>query len=599
MVAAIGVNLVSLQLGMFTSRRQHHRLAIRVHLLGNLMALLLLMAEKFAEHLLNIVKSMSIAVPQEHVITRLPPTLALWRALLLGRYDRNRFVLIGIFWEHGASLPPNDLVSVPSAVAGWPWEHYIGRFAFGKTRGVRGRNSAVQQVLAHIDREKSRYETDLFELLRIGSVSADPAFKPEVRQAAEWLHARIAQAGLTAEIVETAGHPIVYAESAPVPDAPIALVYGHYDVQPPDPLDEWQTPPFEPSVRAGNVFARGATDDKGQMLTHVNSVQAWLAAAGKLPLQVKLLIEGEEEVGSEHLEAFLKSNAQRLACDCVVISDTSQFAPGVPAITYGLRGIAYFELRLFGPKQDLHSGVFGGAVSNPANALAKMLGELVDPDGRVTIPGFYDDVVPISEAERVEFASLPFDEKSFKQQLAVDSLKGEKGFTTIERRWARPTLDVNGLTSGYQGEGAKTVLPARASAKLSCRLVPNQDPKRVAAGLRRRLEELLPPGIRMELVDHHGAPGIVMSLESPYLQAAAAAIEVGFGRRPVFIREGGSIPIVNTFAKLLGADVLLLGWGQNDDNPHSPNEKFSLDDYHRGTRASAALWSELAKVRKK
>jgi acetylornithine deacetylase/succinyl-diaminopimelate desuccinylase-like protein len=328
----------------------------------------------------------------------------------------------------------------------------------------------------------------------------------------------------------------------------------------------------------------------------VKSVEAWLKTVGKLPLQVKLLIEGEEEVGSAHLEEFLKKNADRLACDCVVVSDTSQFAPNVPAITYGLRGIAYFELKLTGPKQDLHSGVFGGGVANPANALAKMLGALVDDDGRVTIPGFYDEVVPLSERERAEFAALPFDEAKFKQQLGVEQLAGEKGFTTIERRWARPTLDVNGLTSGYQGQGAKTVLPARASAKLSCRLVPNQDPHKVADGLRKRLEELLPPGIAMELVEHHGAPGVVMPLESPYLQAAAAAVEAGFGRRPVFIREGGSIPIVNIFASVLNADVLLLGWGQNDDNPHSPNEKFSLADYHRGARASAALWQELSAI---
>jgi succinyl-diaminopimelate desuccinylase len=377
----------------------------------------------------------------------------------------------------------------------------------------------------------------------------------------------------------------------------VALVYGHSDVQPPDPHDEWTTPAFEPMVRDGKVFARGATDDKGQMLTHVKSLESWLATVGKLPLQVKLLIEGEEEVGSEHLEKFLEENARRLACDCVVISDTSQFAPGVPAITYGLRGIAYFELKLFGPRQDLHSGVFGGGVANPANALTKMLGALVDDDGRVTIPNFYDDVRPLAPREREEFAGLPFDEKAFKEQLGVEELAGEKGFTTIERRWARPTFDINGLTSGYQGHGAKTVLPARASAKFSCRLVPNQDPHKVAAGLRRRLEELLPPGIRMELVEHHRAPGMVMSLDSPYLQAAATAVEHGFGRRPVFIREGGSIPIGNKFIDVLKADVLFLGWGQNDDNPHSPNEKFSLEDYYRGIRASAALWDQLARIK--
>lgn len=455
---------------------------------------------------------------------------------------------------------------------------------------------SLDEVFAHIDQRREQFVADLAELLRIPSISADPAFKADVRRAGAWVRDHLAALGLHAELIETGGHPIVYAESPPVPGKPTVLVYGHYDVQPPDPLAEWTTPPFEPAVRDGNVFARGATDDKGQMLTHVKSVQAWLAAAGSLPVQVKLLIEGEEEVGSEHLERFLESNAQRLACDCVVISDTSQFAAGVPAITYGLRGIAYFELKLFGPKQDLHSGVFGGAVANPANALATMLAGLINAEGRITIPGFYDDVLPLAPEERAEFAALPFDEPGFAGQLGVEALTGETGFTTLERRWARPTFDVNGLTSGYQGEGAKTVLPARASAKLSFRLVPRQDPLAVAAALRRRLAELLPVGIRMELVEHHGAPGVVMPLESPYLQAAATAIESGFGRRPVLIREGGSIPIVTAFAAVLDADVLLLGWGQNDDNPHSPNEKFSLDDFHRGIRASAALWRELAKT---
>ncbi|MBX3424956.1 MAG: dipeptidase [Pirellulales bacterium] len=455
---------------------------------------------------------------------------------------------------------------------------------------------AVNDVLAYIEKHRERFEQDLFELLRIPSVSADPAFAGDVRRAAEWVAGHLRGFGLAAEVISTPGHPVVYAETPPVPGAPVALVYGHYDVQPPDPLDEWITPAFEPTVRAGKVFARGATDDKGQMLTHVKSVEAWLAVAGKLPLQVKLLIEGEEEVGSEHLEQFLHANAERLACDCVVVSDTSQFAPDVPAITYGLRGIAYFELRLFGPQQDLHSGVFGGAVANPAIALSQLLAGLIDAEGRIQVPGFYDDVVELTPAERAEFAALPFDETGFAAQLGVDALAGEAGYTTLERRWSRPTFDVNGLTSGYQGEGAKTVLPARASAKLSFRLVPAQDPHKIAAGLRARLAESLPAGIRMELVEHHGAPGIVMPLDSPYLQAAARAIETGFGRRPVLIREGGSIPIVGTFAQALDADVLLLGWGQNDDNPHSPNEKFSLADYHRGIASSAALWRELAAI---
>lgn len=448
----------------------------------------------------------------------------------------------------------------------------------------------------YIDSHRQAFVDDLSDLLRIESVSADSRYAAEVRKAADWMVKRFTDLGLDTELVETAGHPLVVAESPPVPGKPIALVYGHYDVQPPDPLNEWTTPPFEPSVRDGNIYARGATDDKGQMLTHVKSVEAWIKSGQKLPIHLKFLIEGEEEVGSANLEPFVAANRDRLACDCVVISDCGQFAPGIPAITYGLRGIAYYELRLTGPKQDLHSGTFGGGVTNPAGALVTMLAALKDADGRVQVPGFYDDVVALTDDERQQFRDLPFDEANFMRQLAVDATWGEAGHTNIERRWARPTCDINGLTSGYQGEGAKTVLPARASAKFSFRLVPNQDPAKISKALRQFLEARVPPGIRMELVDHHGAPGIVVPLDSPYIKAAAQAIEAGFGNAPVYIREGGSIPIVGTFARELDADVLLLGWGQNDDNTHSPNEKFSLDDYHRGIKASAHLWSELARV---
>ncbi len=460
-------------------------------------------------------------------------------------------------------------------------------------------NPALRQVLQFVDEHRQQFQDDLAELLRIPSVSADSEFRGDVRRAADWLVEHLTQIGFAVELVETAGHPIVYAESPPVAGAPVALLYGHYDVQPPDPLDQWISPPFEPTERDGNLYARGACDDKGQMLTHVKSLQAWSQVAEQLPLQVKLVIEGEEEVGSEHLESFLAENTDKLACDCVVISDTSQFAPGVPAITYGLRGIAYYEVHLSGPNQDLHSGVFGGGVTNPANALAHMLDAIVDGEGRIQVPGFYDDVVPISEREREEWRSLPFEQKAYESQLGVEGVTGEVGFSTLERRWARPSFDVNGLTSGYQGEGAKTVLPAQASAKFSFRLVPDQDPHKITASLRSLLEPLVPPGIQMELVEYHGGAGIAFPLESPYLEAAADAIETGFGTRPVFMKEGGSIPIVSSFSERLEADVLLLGWGQNDDNLHSPNEKFSLADFHRGIRASAALWDRLAAIKKK
>jgi len=457
-------------------------------------------------------------------------------------------------------------------------------------------SSPLDKVLDFADQHREQFEADLVELLRIPSISADSNFQGEIRRAADWLGGHFGNLGLKVELIETAGHPIVYAESPPVAGAPVVLVYGHYDVQPPDPLDLWVSPPFEPTVREGNLYARGATDDKGQMLTHVKSVQAWLETEQKLPLQVKFLIEGEEEIGSGHLEAFLKENAKKLACDCVVVSDTSQFARGVPAITYGLRGIAYYEIRLTGPNRDLHSGVFGGAVTNPANALSKILAALVDNDGRIQVPGFYDDVIPLTEEERAEFRSLPFDEAAFQQDLGVEALSGEKGFSTLERRWGRPSLDVNGIWGGYQGEGEKTILPGKAAAKFSFRLVPGQDPEKITANLRELLAGLLPPGIKLELVESHRAPGIVFPFDSDYLQAAADAIEQGFGQRPVFIREGGSIPIVSTFAEQLRAEVLLLGWGQNDDNLHSPNEKFSLADFHHGIAASAALWARLATV---
>jgi succinyl-diaminopimelate desuccinylase len=443
---------------------------------------------------------------------------------------------------------------------------------------------------------RDKFERDLCDLLRIESVSADSSRRGEVRRAAQWVADQFRGLGFPVELVETAGHPIVYAETPAVAGAPTVLVYGHYDVQPPDPLSEWHSPPFEPTIRDGNLYARGATDDKGQMLTHIKSAEAWIRSQGQLPLQLKFLIEGEEEVGSAHLTDFIAANKKRLACDCVVISDTSQFAPGQPAITYGLRGIAYYELRLSGPKQDLHSGTFGGAVTNPANALCRMLAALVNERGQVQVPGFYDEVEALSPRERSEFAKLPFDEAAFMKQVGVGALSGEEGFSTLERRWARPTFDINGLWSGYQGEGAKTILPARAGAKFSFRLVPKQDPKKITAALKNRLGELCPGGISIELIDFHGAPGVVVPLDSPYIAAAERAIELGFGRKPVFMREGGSIPVVATFHDLLGVDTLLLGWGLDDDNTHSPNEKFSLADFHRGIKASAHLWRELGSV---
>jgi succinyl-diaminopimelate desuccinylase len=453
--------------------------------------------------------------------------------------------------------------------------------------------SAIDQYL---ESHAARFEEELCEFLRIASVSADPNRKEQMHQAADWVADQFRRMRFTAEVIPTAGHPLVYAESPAVPGARTVLVYGHYDVQPPEPLDKWTTPPFEPTRRDGNLYARGATDDKGQVLTHLKSAEAWITVEGRLPLNLKFLIEGEEEVGSEGVEKYLAEHADRLACDCVVISDGGQFAPGIPAINYGLRGIAYYELHVKGPSRDLHSGSFGGSVTNPANALAQILTGLIDRKGRVTVPGFYDDVVPLSQRERKAMAALPFDEKNYFEQIGVVGATGEAGYTTLERRWARPTFDISGLWSGYQGEGAKTVLPATAGAKFSFRLVPNQDPAKITAGLKRKLTELCPPGVTFDLIEHHGAPGVLVPLDSPYIEAAARAIQYAFGRQPVFTREGGSIPIVTSFHQQLKADSLLMGWGQDDDAAHSPNEKFSLADFHRGIKASARLWEELSKV---
>ncbi len=452
----------------------------------------------------------------------------------------------------------------------------------------------MAEIDVYLEEHAARFEDELCQWLRIASVSADSKYQKDVHAASEWLATQFRDLGLSTQLVETDGFPVVYAESEPVPGAPTVLVYGHYDVQPPDPLDEWISPPFEPTRRDGNIHARGATDDKGQLFTHVKSAEAWVRCHGKLPVQLKFVVEGEEEVGSENLGPFLKKRHRELASQLVVISDTSQFAPGQPAITYGLRGIAYYELRLKGPKQDLHSGSFGGAVTNPATIAARLLAALVDDKGRIQVPGFYDDVTPIDENERRQLAALAFDEPAFQKQIGVAGTSGEEGFSNLERRWTRPSYDVCGLNAGYQGPGAKTVIPATATAKFSFRLVPKQSPDKITESLRDFLQSQLPPGVTMELIDFHGSAGVVVPLDSPYVAAAARAIEHGFGQAPVNIREGGSIPVVSTFHDELGIDTLLLGWGLNDDNTHSPNEKFCLADFHRGIRASARLWKELA-----
>lgn len=453
---------------------------------------------------------------------------------------------------------------------------------------------AWDQVERYLAEHGPAFVEQLKDLIRIPSVSAQPAHDKDTRRAAEFIRDDLRAMGLEAVLIETARHPIVFAEWTGAPGKPTLLVYGHYDVQPAEPLEPWLSPPFEPTERNGNLYARGATDDKGQMFTHLKAAEAWLKTTGGLPVNVKFMIEGEEEVGGASLENYMAESADRLACDYAVISDTSQFAPGMPAVTYGLKGLAYFELTVTGADRDLHSGTFGGAVANPLNALAQMLASLKGPDGRIQIAGFYDTVKPLEPWEREEFARLPFSERGFQDELKVPALFGEEGYTTLERKGARPTCDVHGLWGGYSGPGPKTVLPCVAGAKFSFRLVPDQEPAEIERLARAHIARVTPPGVRCELTTHHGAPAVLVNVDTPGMKAAARAVEHGFGARPVFIREGGSIPVVGLIKERLGVDTLLLGWGQNDDNLHGPNEKFSLADFHRGVKAAARLLLELS-----
>lgn len=435
---------------------------------------------------------------------------------------------------------------------------------------------------------------DLKTYLRFPSVSADSKYLPAMAQTAEFVRSRLATAGLDAKIHQTAGHPIVTGQWRGAEGAPTVLVYGHYDVQPADPLDLWTSPPFEPEVRDGKIYARGATDDKGQMLTHLLSMEAWLKTEGKLPVNVIFVIEGEEEVGSNNLDVFLAEKKEEYACDIAVVSDTSMYAPDLPAITYGLRGILACEVTVTGPNRDLHSGVFGGAVANPINALTKMMASLQDETGKVLIPGFYDDVQELSEEERSQFANLPFEQAEFMQDLGINAVQGEPGYSTTERCWTRPTFDINGIYGGYAGEGPKTIIPSTATAKITCRLVPNQDAAQLTAVLKKHLESICPESVTVEFTDFHGCDGVVFNTSGPFFKAACQSIEHAFGKQPVFIREGGSIPVVATFQEIFGVETLLLGWGLNSDNLHSPNEHFHLENFYRGTLASARLWQELA-----
>lgn len=456
----------------------------------------------------------------------------------------------------------------------------------------------INDVIEYIDRNSEEFLAQLIEFLRIPSVSTDPERKEDVTRAAEFTADQLRLAGMTrVEIVATPGHPIVYGERVEDPSLPTVLVYGHYDVQPEDPVELWESPPFEPTVRNGELFARGAADDKGQVMIHFKSAQAYVQTQGRLPVNMKFLIEGEEEIGSDHLDRFVKENAELLSCDAVVISDTTMFSRDVPSLCYGLRGLAYVQLEVRGPNRDLHSGSFGGPVDNPAQVLARMLTSMKDQDDRITIPGFYDKVRELTTREREEFARLPFDAEAFKKDLGVQALAGEKGYTTLEQVWARPTLEVNGMISGFVGEGAKTVLPALAMAKVSMRLVPDQNPKEIEDLFVDYVRRIAPQTVEVAVTPMHGGRPWVASLDHPILQAAADAVEKGFGKRPVFQREGGSIPVVSTFTELLKVPTVMMGIGLPDENAHAPNEKLDLGHFYKGIKSSAYFLDILAKKR--
>jgi acetylornithine deacetylase/succinyl-diaminopimelate desuccinylase-like protein len=454
----------------------------------------------------------------------------------------------------------------------------------------------MQKVLDYLAQNQQRFLLEFCDYLRFPSVSAQPQHKSDLHACAEWLVAHCRAIGLHAELRATAGHPVVVAKTfrGKKSGKPHFMVYGHYDVQPPEPLELWQSPPFEPRIDGRTIYARGTTDNKGQNFAHLKAVEAYLKTGTPLPCDLTFVLEGEEEVGSESLSGFLKKNRRELACRAIVISDTGM--PGLkhPALTYALRGIIAFEIILRGPARDLHSGIFGGAVENPAMALARLLAQVHDKNGRITIPGFYDNVVPLSKLERQQAARYPLKDAQLKKLLGPPQLFGERGFTPTEQRSARPTFEINGLTSGYQGEGSKTIVPAWARAKITCRLVPDQDPERIRKIVTAHLKKLCPPTVKLEIEAGHGAEAYLVSPDSPLAKASLRALKQAFGAEPILMREGGSIPIVNQFKKILGADSLLLGLGLPDDNAHSPNEKFHLDCFEKGQRMSAFLWQELA-----
>ncbi len=454
----------------------------------------------------------------------------------------------------------------------------------------------MDNVIDFINVNRERYLEELKAFLAIPSISALPEHAGDVKRCAVWCADEMRRIGMqNVKLVDTPGNPVVYGDWLGAAGAPTILFYGHYDVQPVDPLELWESPPFEATVRDGEIYARGSADDKGQVFMHFKAIEAHLKQNGTLPVNMKIILEGEEEVGSVNLDNFIRDHKSELGADVVVISDSPMFARGVPSICYGLRGLVYFQIDLRGSSTDLHSGSFGGAVANPAFVLAQLLAQMKDRGGRIRIPGFYDEVVELQEEERKAWATLPYNEKAYKKDFGIPKVFGESGYTTLERTWARPTFEVNGLLSGFTGEGAKTVLPAVAMAKVSMRLVPNQTPDTIAALFEAHLRDIAPKTVGLTITRMHGGKPWMTSYDNPYVQAAGRAIERGFGRKPVFTREGGSIPVVSTFQEELGLPSVLFGVGLPDENAHAPNEKLDVANFHGGVISSALLYEEIAK----
>jgi acetylornithine deacetylase/succinyl-diaminopimelate desuccinylase-like protein len=446
----------------------------------------------------------------------------------------------------------------------------------------------------YLQTSQQRHLDELLEFLRIPSVSALSTHNPDTRKAADFVATKLKDLGFSVAINETPKHPIVTAHYHIDDNLPTVLIYGHYDVQPPDPMNLWTSPPFEPVVKGGVIVARGSSDDKGQVYAHIKGAEALIKTTGTLPVNLKFLIEGEEEISSPNLLPFLESHKDELKTDVVIISDSAMIAPNTPTITYGLKGIAYIEVRVKTAAMDLHSGAFGGGVPNPINALAKMIAALHDDNGRITVPGFYDAVIDVSPMEKAAFAKVPFDEKKFAEEIGVTATPGEVGYGLLERLWARPTLDCNGIGGGFQGEGSKTVIANTAMAKISCRLVPNQDPDDIRDKLSVYLKELAPAGVQVEVIDLHGGKPAMSPIESKAVQTAAKALQQVYGKEAIFARTGGSIPIVSNLQDLLKAEVVLVGFGLETDRVHSPNEKFDLGNYYKGIEVSAALLNAFA-----